>query len=71
MASQIDELVRMRDVETLYELMTEDDEWITQLDAAEAQLAAEGADQRREPASGIRRGIRRRARLTRRRPSRC
>ena len=35
MASQIDELVRMRDVETLYELMTEDDEWITQLDAAE------------------------------------
>jgi hypothetical protein len=35
MASQIDELVRMRDAETLYELMTEDDEWITQLDAAE------------------------------------
>ena len=35
MATQIDELVRMRDVETLYELMTEDDEWITQLDAAE------------------------------------
>ena len=35
MASQIDELVRMRDVETLYELMTEDDEWMTQLDAAE------------------------------------
>jgi hypothetical protein len=35
MASQIDELVRMRDVETLYELMTEDEEWITQLDAAE------------------------------------
>lgn len=35
MASQIDELVRMRDTETLYELMTEDDEWITQLDAAE------------------------------------
>lgn len=35
MASQIDELVRMRDVETLYELMTEDDEWLTQLDAAE------------------------------------
>jgi hypothetical protein len=35
MASQIDELVQMRDVETLYELMTEDDEWITQLDAAE------------------------------------
>ena len=35
MASQIDELVRMRDVETLYELMTEDDDWMTQLDAAE------------------------------------
>jgi hypothetical protein len=35
MASQIDELVRMRDVESLYELMTEDEEWMTQLDAAE------------------------------------
>ena len=35
MASQIDDLVRMRDTETLYELMTEDDEWLTQLDAAE------------------------------------
>lgn len=35
MASQIDELVRMRDVETLYELMTEDEEWLTQLEAAE------------------------------------
>lgn len=35
MASQIDELVRMRDAETLYELMTEDEEWMTQLDAAE------------------------------------
>jgi len=35
MSSQINELVAMRDVETLYELMTEDDEWITQLDAAE------------------------------------
>lgn len=35
MPSQIDELIRMRDVESLYELMTEDDEWITQLDAAE------------------------------------
>jgi len=35
MASQIDELVRMRDLDTLYELMTEDDEWLTQLDAAE------------------------------------
>ena len=35
MASQIDELVKMRDVDTLFELMTEDDEWLTQLDAAE------------------------------------
>jgi hypothetical protein len=35
MASQINELIRMRDVETLYELMTEDDEWMNQLDAAE------------------------------------
>ena len=35
MASQINELIRMRDVETLYELMTEDEDWITQLDAAE------------------------------------
>ncbi len=35
MASQIDELVKMRDLETLYELMTEDEEWLTQLEAAE------------------------------------
>lgn len=35
MASQINELVRMRDADTLFELMTEDDEWLTQLDAAE------------------------------------
>jgi hypothetical protein len=35
MASQIDELVRMRDMDTLFELMTEDDQWLTQLDAAE------------------------------------
>src|SRR5512147_1631430 len=35
MGSEINELVAMRDVETLYELMTEDDEWMTQLDAAE------------------------------------
>ena len=35
MSSQINDLVAMRDVETLYELMTEDDEWMTQLDAAE------------------------------------
>ena len=35
MSSQIDDLVRMRDVETLYELMTEDEDWLTQFDAAE------------------------------------
>jgi len=35
MSNQIDDLVRMRDIETLYELMTEDEEWLTQLDAAE------------------------------------
>ena len=35
MGSQIDDLVAMRDVETLYELMSEDDDWMTQLDAAE------------------------------------
>lgn len=35
MSSQINDLVAMRDVDSLYEIMTEDDEWITQLDAAE------------------------------------
>jgi hypothetical protein len=35
MASPIDELVKMRDIDTLFELMTEDEEWLTQLDAAE------------------------------------
>lgn len=38
MASQIDELVRMRDVDTLFELMTEDDDWLTQLDATEGLI---------------------------------
>ena len=38
MASHIHELVKMRDVETLFELMTEDDEWLTQLDAAEGLI---------------------------------
>jgi hypothetical protein len=38
MASHIDELVRMRDMETLLELMTEDDDWLTQLDAAEGLI---------------------------------
>lgn len=35
MNSQIKNLVAMRDVESLYEIMTEDDEWMNQLDAAE------------------------------------
>jgi hypothetical protein len=35
MASQINELIRMHDTDTLFELMTEEDEWLTQLDAAE------------------------------------
>ena len=35
MKSQIKDLVAMRDVDSLYELMTEDEEWMTQLDAAE------------------------------------
>ncbi len=35
MGSQIDDLVKMRDIETLYELMSEDEDWMTQLDAAE------------------------------------
>ncbi len=35
MGSQINELVKMRDLDTLFELMTEDDEWMTQLEAAE------------------------------------
>src|SRR5512138_349996 len=38
MASQIDELVRMRDIDSLYELMTEDEEWLTQFDAAEGLI---------------------------------
>lgn len=33
--TQIDELVKMRDRESLYELMTEDGEWLTRLEAAE------------------------------------
>ena len=35
MATQIDELVKMRDIETLYELMTEHEDWLMQLEAAE------------------------------------
>ena len=38
MASQINDLIRMRDVDTLYELMAEDDDWMTQLDAAEGLI---------------------------------
>ena len=38
MASHIAELVKMRDVDTLHELMTEDEEWLTQLDAAEGLI---------------------------------
>ena len=38
MASQINELIRMRDTDTLFELMTEEDDWLTQLDAAEGLI---------------------------------
>jgi hypothetical protein len=35
MGSQINDLIDMRDIETLYEIMAEDEEWMNQLDAAE------------------------------------
>jgi hypothetical protein len=35
MGSQIKDLVAMGDIETLYELMADDDDWVNQLDAAE------------------------------------
>jgi hypothetical protein len=38
MSSQINELVRMRDVDSLFEIITEDDEWLNQLDAAEGLI---------------------------------
>ncbi len=38
MASQIDNLVRMGDVETLFDLMENDDDWMRQLDAAEGLI---------------------------------
>ena len=38
MASHINELVKMHDIDSLFELMTEDDEWMTQLDAAEGLI---------------------------------
>ena len=38
MSTQINDLVAMRDIETLYELMTEDEDWLTQFDAAEGLI---------------------------------
>jgi hypothetical protein len=38
MPTQIDEHVKMRDIETLYELMTEDDEWLTQSKATKLDI---------------------------------
>ncbi len=35
MGAQINDLVAMGDIDTLYELMSEDEDWMTQLDAAE------------------------------------
>lgn len=35
MSSRVDELVRMRDSETLFEIMTEDEDWLLQFDAAD------------------------------------
>ena len=35
MAAQIDDLIRMNDIETLFDLMENDEDWMTQLDAAE------------------------------------
>ena len=35
MGSRIKDLVAMGDVQTLYELMSEDEDWMNQLDAAE------------------------------------
>lgn len=35
MSSRVEELIRMRDTETLFELMTEDDDWLIQFDAAD------------------------------------
>ncbi len=42
--TQIDDLVKMGDRETLYELMTENDEWLTRLESAEGLI--ELGDQR-------------------------
>lgn len=38
MTTQINNLVAMRDIETLYELMTEDEDWLTQFDAADGLI---------------------------------
>jgi hypothetical protein len=38
MSSQVDDLVQMRDIESLYEMMTEEEEWLTQMDAAEGLI---------------------------------
>ena len=38
MSTQINDLVAMRDIETLHELMTEDEDWLTQFDAAEGLI---------------------------------
>ena len=38
MSSTINDLIAMRDIDTLYELMTEDDEWMNQFDAAEGLI---------------------------------
>lgn len=38
MSSQIQDLIRMGDIETLFELMENDDDWTMQLDAAEGLL---------------------------------
>ena len=35
MSSQINDLVATRDIDSLYEIMSEDDEWLNQMDAAE------------------------------------
>ena len=38
MSSTINDLIAMRDIDSLYELMTEDDEWMNQFDAAEGLI---------------------------------
>jgi hypothetical protein len=39
MKSQIDDLVSMRDIESLFEIMNENDDWLTQMDAAEGLVS--------------------------------